>query len=118
MLTNEHHSGFTSIDVLSCRCSMLPQVLLHHGLFPTAPSQPRMAVSVDLLSFYRALFERSCDTINALASALKNHYSQQGYQMTDAQVTISYILISLLIHQCFRAKLYRTPSTEASAMPS
>ncbi|KAG1837517.1 hypothetical protein DFJ58DRAFT_718872 [Suillus subalutaceus] len=78
---------FTSIDVLSCTCSTLQQVLVHHGLFPTAPSQPRMAVSVDLLSFYRALFERSCDAINALASALKNHYSRRGYQMTDAQVT-------------------------------
>ncbi|KAG1779248.1 hypothetical protein EV702DRAFT_1214244 [Suillus placidus] len=76
---------FTSIDVLSCTCSTLHQVLVHHGLFPTAPSQPRMAVSMDLLSFYRALFERSCDAINALASALKNHYSRRGYQMTNAQ---------------------------------
>lgn len=76
---------FESIDVLSCACSSLPQVLVHHGLFPTAPSQPRMAVSVDLLSFYRTLFERSCDAINALASALKTHYSRRGFQMTDAQ---------------------------------
>ncbi|KAG1748024.1 hypothetical protein EDD22DRAFT_981887 [Suillus occidentalis] len=44
-----------------------------------------MAVSVDLLSFYCMLFERSCDAINTLASALKNHYSQRGYQMTEAQ---------------------------------
>ncbi|KAG2054503.1 hypothetical protein BDR06DRAFT_1049502 [Suillus hirtellus] len=65
--------------------SNLPQVLLHHGLFPTAPSQPCMAISVDLLSFYRALFERSCDAINALASALKTHYSRQGFQVTDAR---------------------------------
>ncbi|KAG2096306.1 uncharacterized protein F5147DRAFT_778354 [Suillus discolor] len=85
MLTNEHHSGFTSINVLSCRCSMLPQVLLHHGLFPTAPSQPRMAVSIELLSFYRALFEWSCDAINALASALKMHYSRRGFVMTDTR---------------------------------
>ncbi|KAG1878078.1 hypothetical protein DFJ58DRAFT_720825 [Suillus subalutaceus] len=76
---------FTSIDVLSCRCSMLPQVLLHHGLFPTAPSQPRMAVSIELLSFYRALFKRSCDAINALASALKTHYSRRGFVMTDTR---------------------------------
>ncbi|KAG1735673.1 uncharacterized protein EDB91DRAFT_1348200 [Suillus paluster] len=75
---------FISIDVLSCECSSLPQVLLHHGLFPTAPSQPRMAVSVDLLSFYRALFERSCDAINALASALKTHYLCRGFQVTDS----------------------------------
>ncbi|KAG2082067.1 uncharacterized protein F5147DRAFT_536030, partial [Suillus discolor] len=64
----------------------LPQVLVYHGLFPTSPSQPRMAVSIELLSFYCALFECSCDAINALASALKTHYSRRGYQMTDAKV--------------------------------
>ncbi|KAG2358146.1 hypothetical protein BDR07DRAFT_1260798, partial [Suillus spraguei] len=48
----------------------LLQVLLHHGLFPTAPSQPHMAISTDLLAFYRALFERSCNAIHALAHAL------------------------------------------------
>ncbi|KAG2053155.1 hypothetical protein BDR06DRAFT_1054409 [Suillus hirtellus] len=65
--------------------SNLPQVLLHHGLFPTAPSQPRMAISVNLLSFYRVLFEHSCDAINALASALKTHYSRRGFQVTNAR---------------------------------
>ncbi|KAI6021175.1 hypothetical protein EDC04DRAFT_2575647, partial [Pisolithus marmoratus] len=48
----------------------LPQLLLHNGLFPTTPSQPHMAVSVELLGFYHALFEQSCDAINALMSAL------------------------------------------------
>ncbi|KAG2125538.1 hypothetical protein BD769DRAFT_1322112, partial [Suillus cothurnatus] len=52
----------------------LPQVLLHHGLFPTMPSQPCMAVLVDLLSFYWVLFEHSCNAINALVSTLKTHY--------------------------------------------
>ncbi|KAG2136082.1 uncharacterized protein EDB93DRAFT_1242431 [Suillus bovinus] len=60
-------------------------ILLHHGLFPTAPSQPHMAVSIKLLSFYRALFERSCDAINALVSALKMHYSRRGFVMTDTR---------------------------------
>ncbi|KAG2336107.1 hypothetical protein BDR05DRAFT_978861 [Suillus weaverae] len=60
-------------------------ILLHHGLFPTAPSQPLMAVSIELLSFYRALFEWSCDAINALASALKTHYSRRGFVMTDTR---------------------------------
>ncbi|KAG1794592.1 uncharacterized protein HD556DRAFT_1442775 [Suillus plorans] len=75
---------FNSIDVLSCKCSTLAQVLVHHGLFPTAPSQPRMAVSVDLLAFYHALFERSCDAVHALASALKTHYARRGFQMINA----------------------------------
>ncbi|KAG2115640.1 hypothetical protein DEU56DRAFT_932629 [Suillus clintonianus] len=55
------------------------------GLFPTAPSQPRMAVSLELLSFYRTLFERSCDAINALTYALKTYYSRRGFRLTDSK---------------------------------
>ncbi|KAG1886903.1 uncharacterized protein F5891DRAFT_1200407 [Suillus fuscotomentosus] len=77
---------FLSVDVLACRCSTLSQVLLYHGLFPTAPSQPHMAVSTDLLAFYRALFERSCDAIHALVHALKTHYARRGFLMTNADV--------------------------------
>ncbi|KAG2125065.1 hypothetical protein DEU56DRAFT_735581, partial [Suillus clintonianus] len=65
----------------------LPQVLIHHGLFPTAPSQPRMAVSLESLSFYQALFERSCDAINALTYALKTYYSHRGFRLTDSKVS-------------------------------
>ncbi|KAF8414764.1 hypothetical protein L210DRAFT_3433862 [Boletus edulis BED1] len=56
------------MDVSSCQYSTLAPG--PHGLFPTAPSQPCMAVSTNLLAFYRALFERSCDAIKALAGAL------------------------------------------------
>ncbi|KAG2046020.1 hypothetical protein BDR06DRAFT_985702 [Suillus hirtellus] len=58
--------------------------LLYHGLFPTTPSQPHMAVSTDLLTFYYALFEHSCDAIHALAHALKTHYACRGFLMTNA----------------------------------
>ncbi|KAG1849132.1 hypothetical protein DFJ58DRAFT_662561 [Suillus subalutaceus] len=77
-------SSFLYVNVMTCKCSTLSQVLVHHGLFPTAPSQPRMAVSTDLLAFYQALFERSCDAIHALTAALKTHYSRRGFQMTNA----------------------------------
>ncbi|KAI5981055.1 hypothetical protein EDC04DRAFT_2916960 [Pisolithus marmoratus] len=78
---------FLSISITSCDCSTLPQTLISHGLFPTAPSQPQMAVSVELLSFYRALFERSCDAINALAAALSTYYGRQGFRMTNQKGT-------------------------------
>ncbi|KAG1889816.1 uncharacterized protein F5891DRAFT_987159 [Suillus fuscotomentosus] len=81
--------SFTSLDVLSCRCATAAQVLILHGLFPTSPSQPRMAVSTDLLAFYRALFERSCDAVNALASALHTHYVRRGFRMTNGKVSES-----------------------------
>ncbi|KAI6038050.1 hypothetical protein EDC04DRAFT_2570399, partial [Pisolithus marmoratus] len=54
----------------------LPQTLISHGLFPTAPSQPWMAMSVELLSFYHVLFKWSCDTINALAATLSTYYGR------------------------------------------
>lgn len=47
-----------------------------------------MAVSLELLSFYRALFERSCDAINALTYALKTYYSRRGFRLTDSKVTL------------------------------
>ncbi|KIK11720.1 hypothetical protein PISMIDRAFT_122242 [Pisolithus microcarpus 441] len=80
-------SCFMSINISSCNCSTLHQTLISHGLFPTAPSQPQMAMSVELLSFYCALFEHSCDAINALATALSMYYSRQGFCMTNQQGT-------------------------------
>jgi len=84
--------GFSTVTVLSCACASLPQLLLCSGLFPTAPSQPRLAISVDLLAFYRALFECMCNSINALASALHTHYERRGFWMTtqEVRVTLSY----------------------------
>ncbi|KIK11506.1 hypothetical protein PISMIDRAFT_44351, partial [Pisolithus microcarpus 441] len=64
----------------------LPQTLISHGLFPTTPSQPWMAVSVELLSFYCALFEHSCDVINALAAALNTYYSRCGFCVMNQKV--------------------------------
>ncbi|KAI6096716.1 hypothetical protein F5141DRAFT_1011737, partial [Pisolithus sp. B1] len=51
-----------------------PQLLICNGLFPTAPSQPCMAVSIELLGFYCVLFEHSCDAISALISVLHAQY--------------------------------------------
>ncbi|KAI6106805.1 hypothetical protein EDD17DRAFT_1500371, partial [Pisolithus thermaeus] len=74
----------------------LPQVLLHHGFFLTSPSQPCMAVLVELLAFYLSLFERSCDAVNVLVSALNSHYVCRGYHMTSHEVcfTVSSVLHS------------------------
>jgi hypothetical protein len=66
-----------------------------------------MAVSVELFSFYYALFECSCDAINALTSVLKNNCSHQGFQVTDAQVSFNYIL-ELLLTSFGRVNLFKT----------
>ncbi|KAG6907112.1 hypothetical protein DXG01_010488 [Tephrocybe rancida] len=68
-----------------CECQDLTTVLVSNGLFPTAPSQPRMAVSIHLLDFYGALFERSCDAVNALAGALNTFYKRHGFILVNAK---------------------------------
>ena len=87
------HLDFVTLTVASCKCLTVAQVLLYFGFFPTAPSQPRMAVSVDLLAFYQALFERSCDAVNALASTLHMHYIRRGFRMVNKNVRACLSLI-------------------------
>ncbi|KAI0701749.1 hypothetical protein C8Q76DRAFT_633393 [Earliella scabrosa] len=76
-------SDLVALDVHSCACISLPRTLVRNGLFPTAPSQPRMAVSIDLLDLYFALFERSADAITALAGALKSLYQRRGFPILN-----------------------------------
>jgi hypothetical protein len=52
-----------------------------------------MAVSIFLLEFYNALFERSCDAINALAHALSTFYARQGFIPLNQKVHYDSILI-------------------------
>jgi hypothetical protein len=84
--TNCSLPDFRTINVIGCTCQTIPQVLVQAGLFPTSPSQPRMAVSLDLLEFYYALFQRSCDAVNALASALHSYYTRRGFPMLNEKV--------------------------------
>lgn len=84
-------SDFATVTVLSCSCTSLPQLLLRLGLFPTAPSQPHLAISVDLLGFYHSLFEHSCNSINALAAVLTTHYERRGFRMSTKEVSTMFI---------------------------
>ena len=51
-----------------------------------SPSHPRLAVSIDLLDFYFAIFERSADAVTALAGALKTMYSRRGFSILNSKV--------------------------------
>ncbi|KAI1788529.1 hypothetical protein LXA43DRAFT_894498 [Ganoderma leucocontextum] len=63
----------------------LSRILVRNGLFPMSPSQPRLAVSIDLLDFYFALFERSADAVTALAGALKSMYTRRGFSILNSR---------------------------------
>ncbi|KAH6887237.1 hypothetical protein BKA70DRAFT_1122619 [Coprinopsis sp. MPI-PUGE-AT-0042] len=72
---------FKDITVSICRCRSLPQILVEHGLFPTAPHQPRMAFGIEVLAFFKALFERSSEATQALAHALNTYYARRGFYL-------------------------------------
>ncbi|KAG6805799.1 hypothetical protein H0H92_013939 [Tricholoma furcatifolium] len=42
-----------------------------------------MAVFVHLLDFYQALFERTCDAVNALSHALNAYYQRRGFVLCN-----------------------------------
>ncbi|KAI9062699.1 hypothetical protein FKP32DRAFT_1573466 [Trametes sanguinea] len=69
-------------SVLCLHFETMAQVLVSNGLFPTSPTLPRVAISIDLLDFYFALFERSADAVSALAGALKTFYQRRGFPLT------------------------------------
>ncbi|KAJ8091866.1 hypothetical protein PM082_021102 [Marasmius tenuissimus] len=77
-----HHHRVQSIS--HCRCQTLTQSLVLRGFFPTAPSQPRMAIAIHLLEFYQALCEQSSDAVTALAGALEVTYRWRGLPLLDS----------------------------------
>ncbi|KAJ7575335.1 hypothetical protein C8J56DRAFT_1032566 [Mycena floridula] len=68
--------------VTYCNCQDLCTVLVANGLFPATPDAPRTAFSYGVLEMYKSLFERSCDAINAMSSALQTFYERRGFAFT------------------------------------
>ncbi|KAJ7758999.1 hypothetical protein DFH07DRAFT_772333 [Mycena maculata] len=79
-------SHFESVHVTTCACMPVPVLLVQHGVFPTSPTRPQTGVSIELLDIYRALFERSCDAIMALAAALRTIYKRRGFRILSKQI--------------------------------
>ncbi|KAF7367143.1 hypothetical protein MSAN_00974000 [Mycena sanguinolenta] len=73
------------VDVSTCACMPIGVLLVQHGVFPTSPVKPRTGVSIELLEIYRALFERSCDAVTALAAALCTIYKQRGFHVLSTK---------------------------------
>ncbi|KAF7301143.1 hypothetical protein MIND_00678700 [Mycena indigotica] len=71
------------VFVSTCSCKPLAVLLVENGVFPSSPQKPRIGVSIDLLELYKALFERSCDAITALAHALQTVYERRGYDVSS-----------------------------------
>ena len=80
------------IDVKSCDCHTLSSALIDHGFFPTAPNQPRLAISIDFLELYHALFEHTGDVVTAMSAALSKLYTWRGFPINNKKVCSVYVL--------------------------
>ena len=78
---------FQSVRVTWCQDTSLPIALIEQGLFPSAPSQPHIAFSLELLSFFCALFTKSTDAVNSMAAALNSHYRTRGFRLAHSDVS-------------------------------
>jgi hypothetical protein len=71
-----------------CECRPFAEQLIERGFFPTASTQPNLAISIDLLEFYCALFEQTCDAVTAIAATLSKLYSRRGFPVVNTKVRI------------------------------
>ncbi|KAJ7841922.1 hypothetical protein B0H14DRAFT_2359849 [Mycena olivaceomarginata] len=71
------------VQIVTCPCKPVALLLVENGVFPASPTKVQTGVSIDLLEVYRALFERSCDAITALAAALQTIYDRRGFRDPD-----------------------------------
>lgn len=85
--TGDAYLDHATHSIHYCPCEPLAVILIKNGLFPCAPSQPKQAIHIPLLDFYQALFERSCDAVNALVSALATHYTRRGFPVRHSNVS-------------------------------
>jgi hypothetical protein len=84
------------VHIVTCDCMPLGVLLVQHGVFPASPNKPHVGVSLDVLDIYRAMFERSCDAIHALAAALHTIYDRRGFTVVSERV--SDFNMSLYVH--------------------
>ncbi|KAJ7598205.1 hypothetical protein C8J56DRAFT_1091394, partial [Mycena floridula] len=76
------------MDFYHCGCQNVFQVLVRNGLFPASPTAPRTAFSFGILEMYRALFEQSCDALNAMSSAMHVFYQRRGFPFLSMNSTL------------------------------
>jgi hypothetical protein len=78
---------YQTIDLPTCGCRPFATILVEHGFFPTAPSQPNLAISIDFLEFYYTLFEQSAYAVGAMETALSKFYNRRGCAVTNYKVS-------------------------------
>ncbi|KAF7329534.1 CxC2 domain-containing protein [Mycena kentingensis (nom. inval.)] len=73
--------------VNTCRCpgATAPEQLIRAGLFPCSPTNPTLAVDINLLSFFRELFLHIAPNNTALCKTIESFLAFRGYQLELGQ---------------------------------
>jgi hypothetical protein len=109
-----------SVTVTTCKCQPVAILLVRNGVFPASPTKPQTGISIDLLEVYRALLERSCDAITALAAALHTIYDRREFKIYSTRVSTTMSSLSLSVNSFPRIEASVRPIHfgSASATPS
>jgi hypothetical protein len=86
MFSDRSLVAFKTVSVYPCKCHTVQELLVLNGLFPTSPLRPGRAVSILLLDFLQAIYEKSADAVYALSGALQNHYHRRGFPLQTNKV--------------------------------
>ena len=78
-----------------CTCICFAEHLIIQGLFPTAPTQPKLAISITFLEFYIALFKWMGNAVMAIATTLSNFYERRGYPVEDKKVCLMKLFLNV-----------------------
>ncbi|KAJ6574191.1 hypothetical protein B0H19DRAFT_889037, partial [Mycena capillaripes] len=76
-----HFTSITDITVHFCDCAPAAQQLLAHGLFPSAPWRPTLAVDLQVLELVMKLFVRISPNNTAWCATLESFLAGLGYTL-------------------------------------
>jgi hypothetical protein len=81
-------AGITVLRVYSCSA---PLQLLSRGLFPCSPTEPSLAVDLNMLEYVNELFVRSPPNTTAWCATLEAFLGNHKYKL---KTRVSFLLVS------------------------
>ncbi|KAF7314817.1 hypothetical protein MKEN_00956100 [Mycena kentingensis (nom. inval.)] len=73
------------VNVCGCPGASAAEQLIRAGLFPCSPTNPTLAVDINILSFFRELFLHIAPNNTALCKTIESFLAFRGYQLEFGQ---------------------------------
>ena len=77
--------------IILCTCKAPALQLLAMGLFPCAPSEPSLAVDLNMLDFLQGLFVNSAPNVTAWCKTLESFLSARNFKLTTRVRKFNYL---------------------------